>query len=235
MTSSMKNFYYFFKPCIPCLTYNTPIGAAFSYLRKKCVFSNTYTLSKKSGFKIVRNIAANCADELLVMKKSDLMIRILLLTNAIGMAGFGSCAVSPTEFCAMKSPELEAGIEGAIAALIPWDKEGRYLASVPGALEDGTANWEAVQLSEADRLHWARWAEDRLRETQHYVDVMSEYTKMADVKFKLGEIANEFVAFHAYCQKGRADRMIKTLRRLQAKTVAARDLACAPTSAPKQQ
>ena len=142
-----------------------------------------------------------------------------LVLVAAGLTGFGSCSVSPQEICESRLPDLEAQLTLARATIIP---EG---APVAGA-DRRVASEGVSALLEEDRVRWTDWAEDRLKETQQYIDALEGESGMAVVRDNLHEVANHLVSFHAYAAAGNFKRMDGSLQAIQNYEKKARDLAC---------
>ena len=150
---------------------------------------------------------------LMVSKWRTNIIRFILTgCAAFCLTGFGSCSVSVMDVCTQRIPELDQRLTDAIGALAPWS--GVTSAADRGPASVGLARG-SQELSKADREVWESWAQARLTETQHYIDLSGE---MPFVRNELTEIANQLVTFHGYAQSGRAGGMARVLLDIQVRS-----------------
>ena len=142
---------------------------------------------------------------------------------AVWVSGFGSCAVSLPEVCAQRLPKYDAALGEALLALRPWVEQPDRLPA------SGVGLRLSAELSQDERIKWKQWANDKLIETQNYLDAAAAELADSPMRLALNEIANEWVTFHGFAAQGRAERMKQTLERIQVKTSQVRGLACVKT------
>jgi hypothetical protein len=140
------------------------------------------------------------------------------LSVGFSLCGFASCSVPMSEVCTVRFPEFDRNVESAISALGPWRKNemGRGLASVEGSNA-------ARDLAKQDRDTWKLWAEERLSEAQHSIDLADGFP---GVRNELSDIANQLVTFHGYTQNGRVENMVHALEAVQLHSQRAREQVC---------
>lgn len=159
---------------------------------------------------------------------------LLLACGALG------CNISVSDVCEERIPELDRKLDDALASLAPWTPEYpervRALASVDRG--DGSDGTEAgigagpAELSSEDRASWEKWAEGHLFQTQRYYDVVQGEGDGKALRQDLTEISNLLVTFHGYTHAGRVDRMVATLRKMQAQVARTRRSACTSPALP---
>lgn len=151
------------------------------------------------------------------MKQLNLtsLIRIFTLTfAAFSLTGLTGCMMSSAEICTKRFPEFEQKLSAAHENLAPWNVSGRRLASAHHTIE------------KSEREGWLRWALERLVEAQHYMDALDGMPDQIQVRSELSEIATDIVSFHGYARQGKGEHMVRTLERIQERSVKARGLAC---------
>jgi hypothetical protein len=89
---------------------------------------------------------------------------------------------------------------------------------------------ESVSLDQGDRDHWKSWAETELKRIEAYIDWANLHREESPegerTRRRLNETANHLVAFHGYCQQGRVDRMLDTLKTLEDERKEIQTLTC---------
>jgi hypothetical protein len=142
---------------------------------------------------------------------------------ASGVLGMSSCNMSVQEICARRLPAFELDVGGALLALRP------DLGNAKGASRGIASEFHGadVALTDAERDFWSQWAEQRLTETQHYMDVVEGHSRLLPMRHELSEIATSLVAFHGYARQGKTDRMSRMLERVRSHADKSRALACA--------
>ncbi|HUP57915.1 MAG TPA: hypothetical protein VM598_10715 [Bdellovibrionota bacterium] len=125
-----------------------------------------------------------------------------------------ACDPSAEEICQNRLPELGRSLENALTVLKDWheDNAGRSLASTAGPT--GMLPPE-TKLSEFDRRGWQAWAEQRLSETQVYIDRIPADPRLRGARTSLNEIANTFVSFHGYASQSRLGHMVRSLEKIR--------------------
>jgi hypothetical protein len=127
----------------------------------------------------------------------------------------GGCNGDINDICAHRLPEFDRALASAETTLSEGATNGRVPASSRPAL------------GPADREQWKTWAEQRLKEAQHYIDaVEGEVATDKLVRGELSDIATELVSFHGYARQGKSDRMVRALERIREHSSRARELAC---------
>lgn len=142
-------------------------------------------------------------------------IRLLRASGTVlSLLGLSACLGSKADICGQQLPRFDSQLAGALLELSP----GRGLASEGSG--DGVAQVEFNQ------AYWLRWAEDRLVEAQAYLDHADDAKDLAELRRELSDMATAFVSVHGYARMGKADRMAKVIRSIQARSARVRALAC---------
>jgi hypothetical protein len=111
--------------------------------------------------------------------------------------------------CAHSLPGLLESLDSAVLALAA--EAGRRPASA----------------AELDKRGWQRWSERHLITLQDTLDAAGEAPQLEPMRAELSALANAMVAFHGYCEQGKLDRMISTLRSVQGTTLRLKRERCA--------
>jgi hypothetical protein len=139
------------------------------------------------------------------------MKRYLPLLLLFALTG---CNPTAEEICQDRLPELGRALENALTVLKDWheDNAGRTLASTAGPV---TTLPPEPKLSDYDRRGWQAWAEQKLTETQIYIDRIPADPRLRGARHSLTEIANTFVSFHGYASQSRLGPMVRSLERIR--------------------
>ncbi len=145
-----------------------------------------------------------------VLPMSSGMKRRFFSTLAV-LASLSGCNPSTEDICKERLPELERTLENALTVLKDWrdDNAGRNLASGPA---------KEQHLPEYDKRTWQTWAEQRLLETQSYIDRIPADSRLRGARASLTEIANSFVSFHGYASQSRLGPMVRSLEQIRAES-----------------
>lgn len=124
---------------------------------------------------------------------------------------------------------LDGSGKAAQFALAPWLPQG--LARMPAGLElrAGASPTGAQALDVRDRRVWSLWAQQRLQETQTYLDEMSKDPSRRDAFAKLSELANQYVVFIGFSERGDVRKMMGSLRRVSDISQQAKGTLCLKT------
>ena len=158
------------------------------------------------------------------MKSLKFTLITSLLVTSVLSTGFGACSVSMRELCEARYPRLDQSVSDAMAALSPWRRS---------LSEGGRAPASERPLEPLDRAAWKLWAEERLKETQHYMDVIADEPSLRAVHEDLSQTANDLVTFHGYASSSRVELMVKMLNRINERTSRGRARACGEALANK--
>ncbi len=141
------------------------------------------------------------------------MVKRFLILSSLVLA---SCTPTAEEICQKRLPELGQSLDNALTVLKDWhqDNAGRRLAS-----EVGSPLQKESKLPEIDRRTWEAWAEQRLFETQQYIDRIPADPRLRGARVSLTEMANTFVSFHAYASQSRLGPMVRALEKIQGESV----------------
>jgi hypothetical protein len=97
------------------------------------------------------------------------------------------------------------------------EKTGHLLASVI----------EVIEPTQVDNA-WSSWAEDRLKESQRFIDITGRSNQVKAIRAELSELATEWVRFLGYAQLEQRERMVVSLERIRTIQRRARAIACEP-------
>src|SRR5688572_30583799 len=126
----------------------------------------------------------------------------LLLSSSLLL----SCnSVSVSEICSKVIPSLTQQFESAEVALAPWFAEPATGQRIPASAV------EKHEMAEIDRASWQKWAEDRIKVTNRFIDQAREDEKLKPARKDIIDIHTQLVMFHGYAQLGDARRMTHVL------------------------
>lgn len=155
--------------------------------------------------------------------------RNIFLLLAITLVFTACQSVRLAPLCEKSFPEWANQLEAAQFALAPWLPQG--LARMPAGLElrAGASPTGAQALDVRDRRVWSLWAQQRLQETQTYLDEMSKDPSRRDAFAKLSELANQYVVFIGFSERGDVRKMMGSLRRVSDISQQAKGTLCLKT------
>ncbi len=143
-----------------------------------------------------------------------------LILSQFTLAACQTVRLSP--LCETKFPAWAAELEAAQLAIEPWLPQDK--SRMPAGIELKTGATPA--LDPRDRQAWGVWARRRLTETQIYIDQLKKDPLRRNAYARLSELANQYVVFNGFAEKGDARKMMKSLRRIAELSVEAKEATC---------
>ncbi len=152
-------------------------------------------------------------------------------TSALFLSGFGSRKPAAVQICADVPIQFDVQVETALFQL----NGGRALASsgVTGAASGETSGRNSndrmrTPLDAKEQRHWTRWAEDKLEEAQHAMDLAETDSRLRSSAKELTQVSTQLVQFYGYAQNGNLRKMIMTLEKVRKHGKKAGKTACKP-------
>ncbi len=167
-----------------------------------------------------------------------------LMAAFIFLCGFGSCSSDDIgATCVKNFPEFDGLLENGVAALRSLEpsgeppgepeKQSRAVASATAtAMTLPTMLVDSEDfINVRDRRSWQDWGENRLKEAQHFLDILLEVAddhpiNLQNMKNSLKEVANDLVSFNGYAEQGQYRKMVSTLVKTREGLKKVRELAC---------
>lgn len=125
-----------------------------------------------------------------------------------------ACFHSVAEICGRKFAESNQNIDSAIQEI------QREYAQLQKNRSPASGNLRGQW------KRWETWAEDHLKSTQKYMDIVGPHGKVRPLRHQISIVADQWVVFHGYAQLGDTQRMVDTLQLIKSYQTQAQSSAC---------